>query len=341
MRRTYHNELLYRKQIRLQRTFGAAQLLQAFWRGFSVRRCYAPVLEAKRVMRLQKEAMTRNISATRIQTRWRGYWARHVYGPALAVLKENRISESLIIKEEMHKKSVIMATIIQGTWRGYLARKMYRLILNKRMNEWRKERDIRSYNAASKLQAYWKGHSVRQRVRPLLQELSERRTFEKQQEKAAVVLQALWRGHSCRVRYQKQRHDNQNIHNEIQQTSEDPSLSSIPRPGNKLTVEKRLQSALKFKMQHSKLIADLSLSDNKGCTSTYTCSNEDGIMQGSLSGEDRPDLDKEQNALVSLTTSRRQEEAVAEQSRVRMSHTMTRSDAEKVGLEYQSICFFW
>lgn len=343
MRRKYHNVLLHKKQIRLQRIFTAAQLLQACWRGFVVRRCYAPVLEARRVTRLQKEALLRNVSAAKIQARWRGYWARHVYGPTLAALKEKRISESLIREEEMQKKSVLTATTLQALWRGYLVRKIYQPMLKKRMEEQKKERDIQWYNAASSLQAHWKGYQVRQRVRRLLE---ERKKLKKLQENAAVVLQAFWRGHCCRVKYLRNKQEIERIRNVIQPTSEDLNVSSSCESSNMLTIQRRLQSSVKVKLQHSVPIADSSLNDIEGSTGAHMCSVQDGKMLQSsnevLCGDhglgvvEVVNLSEEKKALMSLTTSRHQEETIADQSRLRMSHAMTRWDAEKVGLSQQS-----
>ena len=207
MRQLYHDRLLQRKQLRLQKIFKAAQLLQASWRGFATRREFGPTLEGRRLLRKERfrqEEITRNHSATVLQAHWRGYHIRCICQPTLTAAREKRAKETLKMKEEISRKCNLAATMLQSLWRGYLVRKTYGAVLIKRIEESRKEMHLRRQNAAAVLQACWRGHCVRQKVKMLLlEQRNERRVLEEQKIKSVIILQAQWRGHACRVRHRQ------------------------------------------------------------------------------------------------------------------------------------------
>lgn len=249
VQRLYHDRLSELKQLRRQRRFNAAQLIQARWRGYSVHKSYGAVLKAMKKMRKERDreiSLLRNQCAVRIQALWRGYFIRSVYGPTLAALRHKRIEGFQVIKE-VEKNHNLMAAILQAIWRGYMVRKKYRPMLITRLEELMRRRE----HAATTLQARWRGHSVRLRVKPQLLQLRN-----EQRKRAALVIQAHWRvrgSSSCRSK--------QVSAEEVQDSSacvignESPLDTGVESDNiqstthNKLTVTKRIQSALRLQLQ--------------------------------------------------------------------------------------------
>lgn len=261
MRCFYRDKLLDLKQRRLQRRFSAAQLIQARWRGYFIRKSYVPVLEAmkkKRKERDRKIALLRSHCAVRIQALWRGYSIRSVYGPTLAALRDERVKT----KENLERNRTAMATFLQAVWRGYLARRKYGPMLITRLEEWKQQRRYRRQYAATTLQACWRGFCARRRVKPQLLQLKYVRVaLDEQRRKAALVLQTHWRRHgsrvSCRHKLMQKQCCSEEVHQDcttcaiVNVSSVDKDVSDAPSNTvhGKLTVMKRLQSALRLQLQ--------------------------------------------------------------------------------------------
>ena len=347
VRQLYCDELLQRKKMR-QKIYKAALLLQASWRGFSTRRKFYPILEARRIWRKERgrqEEIIRNRNATMLQAHWRGYRIRCIHEPTLLALRKKRVKE---MKEEKSRKCNLFATLLQSLWRGYVVRKTYRPVLIKRMEESRKEIQHRRQNAAVRLQACWRGHCVRRRVMQLLlEQRNERRVLEKQQ-KAVITLQAHWRGHACRVKHTLQQCQLQQAHNTMEGTS--PSLKSeacndldtlcmTSNSSGKLTVTKRLESALRFRSQ-----AAVVLSENEICT--LDSGHRQNALQSAMihkcegatalalsHGEHSYSIDDEKEKLKVATCPKANthEEDIFQQSVLTRSSARTYLDSEKVG----------
>lgn len=313
VQKIYRDKLLHLKQLRLQRQYRAAQLLQAIWRGFSVRRVYGHILVAKRVLRIERmkrESIKKYQCAVHIQAYWRGFKVRCIYGPVLSSLREKRLFKALLLKEEQDKLFNKMAMHIQAMWRGYLVRKEYRSMLMKRMVEWQLEKNRERHISATKLQACWRGFSCRQKTRKwLLEQKMQKRIFEEQQARAAQA-QVLGSG--------------------------------------KLTVTRRLQSALILKSLSTSDVREVSSSvtdieskpgllnneipaDHQRCEGlNMTVSEREGISL------DNCKMTQEEHSISPLIISRGQEEDVAHQCKVKMSHVLTYCDAEKVTIKVQN-----
>lgn len=254
VQRLYRDKLSELKQLRLQKRFNTAQLIQARWRGYSIRRSYGPVLEAMKEMRKERDreiALLRSQCAVRIQALWRGYSIRSVHGPTLAALRHKRITE----KEAAERNLYLMATLLQAVWKGYLVRKRYGPMLITRMEELMKRLSYRREHAATTLQACWRGLCARRRVKQLLQLRNERIALDEQRKRAALVIQAHWRrraSSSCRpklVSSAEAVHQDSTAGEEssLDKCVESDSIQSTIH--DKLTVAKRLQSALRLKLQ--------------------------------------------------------------------------------------------
>lgn len=355
VQRIYHNKLM---QLRQQRAFRAAQLVQSRWRGFSVRRDYGPILKARREMRKEKDRMSRYQCAAKLQALWRGYYVRCIHRPWLTVLREKRTQEALKMKHEMGKKFNLMATLLQAVWRGYVVRKKYGPMLSK-MEQWRKEISCKRYSAAARIQACWRGHSVRQRVRlQLLEWRNERRALEEQQEKAALVLQAHWRGHVTRARHSEglKQTANQSLIEEVQCSSTLNAASEVTQSkGNevqsaqysihcsaKLTVTKRLQSALKLRsqkgVQDDDIVTDVRSEYSTSQAAVIHVADVSWVVSSgeSSTSEEEGEAGKEgkimreRQAMTSLVASRHWEEGLTQQSKIKMSNAVPYWEAEKV-----------
>ena len=249
VRQLYCDRYLQQKQLK-QKIYKAAQLVQANWRGFATRRKFGPILEARRQWRkerVRREEITRN--AILIQAHWRGYRIRCIHAPTLTALREKR-------DEEKNRNCNQFATLIQSLWRGYIVRKTYLPMLMKRIEETRKEIQHRRQNAAVRLQAWWRGHGVRQRVMLLLLEQRNKRRVLEEQQRAVKILQAYWRGHVCRVRHRKTLQQSQLQHAHITEEASFKSEACNGTSSSKLTVTKRLESALRFTSQTAVVLAD-------------------------------------------------------------------------------------
>ena len=329
----YSDKLQLLKKQRRGRKLRAVQLLQAVWRGCLTRKQYIPLLEALRQEKMQREAKLRAQCTTRIQAVWKGYRARCIYGPVLSQLKEKRVHEMLRMKEELNKQLNAMASIIQATWRGHLVRRVYTPLLRERMERWREERCHKRSQAALRLQACWRGHSERQRTkRWLIEKRREKRALEEKRRRAACVLQAHWKMHCCKKRFIQQRKSRA----KPSLPESDRTTSCSPRSSGRLTVSKRLESALSFK---SAKVAAVVPSDfgTSTPTNSYTGSeSQSGAADESGGGGLRNDgecekmVQQEQQALSTLQTSRSRGESAAHQARINMSHAMGHWKAEKV-----------
>lgn len=253
VQRLYCNKLSELKQLRLQKRFSAAQFIQAIWRGYSVRKSYGHVLEAMKEMRKERDreiALLQTQCAVRIQALWRGYSIRSVHGPTLTALRHMR-KESLKMKEEAERNRNLMATLLQAVWKGYLVRKKYGPMLINRMKELMKRLSDRREHAATTLQACWRGLCARRRVKQVLQLRNERIALDEQRKRAALVIQAHWRGRassSGRVSAKEVHQDSSaGVEFSLDKGVDSDSIQSTIH--DKLTVTKRLQSALRLKLQ--------------------------------------------------------------------------------------------
>lgn len=256
VQRLYCNKLSELKQLRLQKRFSAAQFIQARWRGYSVRKSYGPVLEAIKEMRKERDreiALLQTQCAVRIQALWRGYSVRSVHGPTLTALRHTR-KESLKMKEEAERNRNLMATLLQAVWKGYLVRKKYGPLLITRMEELMKRLSDRREHAATSLQACWRGLCARRRVKQVLQLRNERIALDEQRRRAALVIQAHWRGRASssgrpKLVSAKEVHQDSSAGVEFSLDKGVDSDSIQSTIHDKLTVTKRLQSALRLKLQ--------------------------------------------------------------------------------------------
>ena len=266
----YRDKLLHQKQLRLQGEFRAAQLIQAFWRGFSNRKIFASVLKAKQLLRIEKsrkETERMAECATIIQAHWRGYRLRCT---ALASLRKYRILKS---KEELDRKFIVTVIVIQSLWRGYLVRKECHPVLIKRMVEWQKNRDRKRYIAAIKLQAFWRGCCIRLKVNKIyFEQRRQIKLLEEQQEQAARILQAYWRKYYCRsCPNQKTLQNNECL-------QEFSSAECTSGTSGKLTITRRLQSALKLKSLD--MSSSIDHVENSRLNSTKGVASVGGSLEG-------------------------------------------------------------
>ena len=348
----YRDKLLHLKHQRLQRQYRAAQLLQAIWRGISVRRAYGHILVAKRIDRIEgmkNESLKKYQSAVNIQAYWRGFKVRCFYGPVLSSLKKERLFKALKLKEEQNKLLNKMATLIQALWRGYLVRKRYQSMLMKRKIEWQLERNSERQISATSIQAYWRGFSCRQKTKKwLLEQKMQKGMFEEQARatQAHVMNSHLSFPSSGILNSLQSTLGNEKLES-LQQASgvstiEDDkdfvSLSGASESG-KLTVARRIQSAL--------IMKSLSASDSRNVSSSGTDFkgkprsqiNElhvdhnrcDGLNMTISECEDISlvNCKMTQNSNCPLTFSRAQEDA-RHQCKVEMSRAMTFCHAKKV-----------
>lgn len=258
----YRDKLLDLKQRRLQRRFSAAQLIQARCRGYFVRKGYVPVLRAMKKTRKERDrkiALLRSQCAVRIQALWRGYSIRSVYGPSLTALRDERVKT----KEEVERNRNVMATFLQAVWRGYLVRRKYRPMLITRLEEWKQRQGYRRQCAATTLQACWRGFCARRKVKSQLLHLKNMRiALDEQRRRAALVIQTHWRRRASRVGCR---------HKLIQNESsldKDVSDTAPNTVHGRLTVMKRLQSALRLQLQETDthIGSEVDVSDERNTT---------------------------------------------------------------------------
>ena len=328
VRKIYGWQLQHLKQHRLEKMFRSAQLLQSLWRGFATRKKYGPVLETRRALRqekLRREAEIRNQCATRIQALWKGVRARRIHGPALYAIKEERLREALRMKEELNCTLNAKAGIIQANWRGHFVRKTYTPLLRERMRIWREERSKRRNFAATKLQAHWRGHCERQRTGQwLVEEKRKKRELEEKQQKAACLLQAYWRMHCCRKHFLQHRKSKSN------EVVSQPKRTS-PSPSGKLTVSRRLESALSLRSHKITTI----IPKHRTTTNSDTTSTNEGLAftTGDKGDKDGGIVQQEEEALMSLQVSRQRETSAAQQARTKMTQAIMHLEAERVSFE--------
>ena len=330
VRNIYGKQLYHLKQQRLQQVYRAAQLLQAHWRGFATRKKYKPVIEVQRALRqerLQQEAKIRNQCAIKIQALWKGFCVRRILQPTLSALKEKRISETLRIREELNRKLNSMASRIQTNWRGYFVRKIYTPVLRERMSMWKLKRKHKRNLAATKLQACWRGHSERQRTGQwLIEQKRMKKAVEEKQQRAACVLQTYWRMHCCRKQFLQRRKNKNSEVSQSPSTKEHKTTSHSPRGSGRLTVSRRLESALSLKSHIEKNGAG-SILTSCGATTTK---QQLRVTSGGKENEDKKVMQHEEQALASLHVSRQKEKHAAQQARIKIRQAMVHSEAEKV-----------
>ena len=329
VKRVYGEQLLNLKKQRLARVFRAAQLLQAVVRGALTRREHGPKLQSLKDLRkerLQQENILKNKCATKIQALWKGYRIRHIHGPEIIALKEKRIQEILAMNEELNRKLNAMATRIQAVWRGFSVRKVYTSVLRRRMEVWHEDRKRKRCQAATVLQAGWRGYSTRKSMKQWMTELRrERKAMEEERHKAACVLQAYWRMHSCRIKFLQQIKSNTLPHNLHGETCNTTTILQKPNMSGRLTVARRLESALELKSQ---VITTINTSRHAMQSLT-----EQNVAMKSMESSDR-ERDRvfleEENSLKLLQISRQKEECAAQQARIKMREIMIDRECETV-----------
>ena len=357
VRKQYKDHLDAVRFRRVQQRSRAAHLLQAMWRGFVVRKIFGPKLEARREKRRElerKRAMqverAKNRSAVKVQAHWRGYRARCIYGPILSALREKRIEEKARRQTEAERMYHHRATVLQAIWRGRVIRKRYGPVLSSRREERMREKVRKRHRAATSIQACWRGHWVRQRIMPqLLAGRSEQNRQTTPVEGAQIDEIIKDPSHSLKGVQAKVL-----IKQETSSTIVGGSQGQNPSRGSrKLTVTKRIQSALRLQEERRRTAPETSDAGNLNCTLERMGCDLTCQVDGSGSEEEEKEEEKEeeeeeeeeekeeagvrvqevaeeQKAMTSLIASRKREEGLAQQSRIRMSMVMTHWDAEKV-----------
>lgn len=188
-----------REQKALQIKTNAALLIQARWRGSSLRRRFIALKNAsivlqshwksrlvrKELQRLKEISQARTSAATIIQSGWRGLIQRKRYiSLKIASIKlqscwrsRNARLELKQLKESFQSRRNA-AILIQSRWRGSLQRKRY----------------LALKTASIILQTYWRARVAKIEFKQL-QEISRARTD------AAKLIQSLWRGYVLRKKY--------------------------------------------------------------------------------------------------------------------------------------------
>ena len=197
----------------MKRRHDAAVLIQAVWKGFSVRRKVLCRLMAAEQHRLEQERIrldkVREMAAIRIQSLWRGYVvrkeiARKFEEARLIAIEKQRIEQERIQSairiqsfwwgyqvRKLMKRRQAAAFLIQAAWRYHCARQtLIRLVMaaaeQHRLEQERKRVEEMKTAAATKIQSLWRGHRARKQMNS--------------RHEAAIVIQAVWRGYATRQR---------------------------------------------------------------------------------------------------------------------------------------------
>ena len=315
-------------------------------------------------------------NATTLQAHWRGYRLCLIYTPILRALREKRIEET---KRKEANEEILhnyQATILQANWKRYKVCKKYGPALLS-MKEKRVNEGIRKQNrAATRIQAYWRRHTIQQKIRSQMMAIrSEQKR--KKEERAAEVLQAHWKGYVARMKYSALRKEKSNaitnsveyedtkgregyqpksrenmenninlfdntgiLVNEVPASTLSINQYQAKSPSSgvgKFTVMKRIQSALR--MQEHKERTHTEIERDNFALNQQSDESENSESADEDSEMIRP-LMLEEEKMSSLIASREREERVAEQSRDRMTRVMTQRHAEKVHIYIHCIYIY-
>ena len=270
VRKQYKEHLNAVRSHRLQERNRAAGLVQSVWRGFFVRKIFGPQLEARRAKRKELERKkaqqverAKNRSAAKVQAHWRGYQVRCMYGPILSALREKRIEERARRQAEIDRMYHHQATVLQAIWKGHAIRKKYGPELNSRREERMRAKFRKRHRAATNIQACWRGYSVRQRIKPQLLAVRSERN------KSATVGQSV-EGAQIEGIIRDPTHVLKGAQTQVTKNQETPSTvvgdskEQSPSRG-KLTVMKRIQSALRLQEERGRGMGKTSDAGDLNC----------------------------------------------------------------------------
>ena len=371
-----------RAALEAARRLEAAVMLQAGWRGHTARRLCEPLLAELRERRAKKMEATRHSASIVLQANWRGYSQRKrckaearerrirlvAESKAAVVLQSHWRARMARMKlralKVKHRKAaeeaevkVHAAVCIQKHWKGCLMRRKFRRKLRDLKQQKLEQEQLfqlrltqEKHRAATCIQTHWRRRIARTAYLKQLEKLrNEKRDMQSDQKLSPVVSLASIANAQSSLGTTAHGAEDQSETASSQQSnfttppSSQPSNFTTPSSPGKLTIAKRISSALKL-LKHSSEVGFSDKPSENPKRSIQSSSlplirasperqrNRD--VEESTDEEDERDaeLAQEEKAMQLLAEGREREELIAQLSRERMEKMISAEEVAQVSI---------